>query len=226
MTALTFYFVTHSVRVIMRGDEPWFILRDLLEAMQSKTTTTAAIESIEQGLGKGFVNDIPLQTAGGIQNIIIIAEPAATYLLSRSNTEKGRKLNRFIHIEVLPAIRKTGRYEAPAPVPVRKPIRSRADLSFTALDAQGRLQNWVVPHVPGGNWHRGVDVGRAYFAEVLELAQHSRKEAYWALQTALVDGAATQWPSGGWGIECGFAEAIATALFPPEPPRLTRRKAP
>jgi hypothetical protein len=30
---------------------------------------------------------------------------------------------------------------------------------------------------------------------------------------------------GGWGIEYGFAEAIATALFPPEPPRLTRHKA-
>ena len=67
-------------------------------------------------------------------------------------------------------------------------------------------------------------MGKAYFAEVLELAKHHRQDAFWALQTALVDGAATQWPSGGWGIECGFAEAIAAALFPPEPTRLTQRK--
>ncbi|MCK7581060.1 MAG: hypothetical protein MZV65_39650 [Chromatiales bacterium] len=36
-----------------------------------------------------------------------------TFLVSRSNTETGRKLNRFIHTEVLPQIRKTGQYLVP-----------------------------------------------------------------------------------------------------------------
>lgn len=110
---IPFSFESKEIRVVDQNGNPWFILRDLLEAMESKTTTTAAVESIKQGLGDGFVNDIPLQTAGGPQQIIIVAESAATYLLSRSNTDKGRELNRFIHIDVLPTLRKTGSYALP-----------------------------------------------------------------------------------------------------------------
>jgi prophage antirepressor-like protein len=98
-----------DVRAIA-NDDMWFVLKDVLEAMETSTTTTASISSIEQGLGKGFVNDIPLQTVGGVQNVTIIHEAAATYLVSRSNTEQGRRLNRWIHTEVLPSIRKTGSY--------------------------------------------------------------------------------------------------------------------
>ena len=106
-----FQFETKNIRSVSDAiGEPWFVLRDILDAIQSKTKTTDAIESVEQGLGKGFVNDVPLETQGGIQSVMIVSEAAVTYLLSRSNTEQGRKLNRFIHVEVLPAIRKTGTY--------------------------------------------------------------------------------------------------------------------
>lgn len=114
---------------------------------------------------------------------------------------------------------------APAAPPPRKPIRSRRDLSFTQRDSEGRLKNWVVEHDPKGNWHVGFAIGQAYFAEVLELAAHDPEEARWAIKSALIEGAALNWPRGGWGIECGFAEALASALFatPPHPaPRAGR----
>ena len=219
---LTFNFVTHSVRVVMREDEPWFVAVDVCRVLEYVNVPQAVgkLDDDEKGI-------YSIDTLGGQQEMLIINESGLYSLILTSRKPEAKKFKKWVTSEVLPAIRKTGRYEAPAPIPVRKPIRSRADLSFTALDAQGRLQNWVVPHVPHvphDNWHQGVAVGKAYFAEVLELAKHHRQDAFWALQTALVDGAATQWPSGGWGIECGFAEAIATALFPPEPPRLTRHK--
>lgn len=122
---IPFSFDSKEIRVTDQNGDPWFILRDLLDAMESKTTTTAAVESIKQGLGEGFVGDIPLQTAGGTQTVIVVAESAATYLLSRSNTEKGRELNRFIHVEVLPSIRKTGKYEAPAKPEPKTEIKPR-----------------------------------------------------------------------------------------------------
>lgn len=90
--------------------DPWFVLRDILSATKSSTTTTAAKSSIEQALGGGLVTDIPLETAGGTQMTTIVAEAGATFLVSRSTTEAGKKLNRFIHLEVLPQIRKTGQY--------------------------------------------------------------------------------------------------------------------
>lgn len=115
----------------------------------------------------------------------------------------------------------------PKPLPPKRIIKTRDDLSFTARDSQGRLQNWQVDHDPNGQWEAGVETGKTYFAELLELAQHNRKEAKRALQSALVEGAATNFRSGGWGIECGFAEAIAVALFlePEEPVKKLPRKA-
>ena len=93
-----------------RGD-PWFVLRDLLEAMGSTTTTTNALESVKQGLGDGYSSELPIVDGlGRNQKVAIVSEAAATYLVARSNTEQGRALNKFIHTEVLPSIRKTGQY--------------------------------------------------------------------------------------------------------------------
>lgn len=107
-----FQFESQDIRTITneRG-EPWFVLRDVLDATQSKTTVTAATDAINQGLGDGFASDIPILDPLGREQVVrVIAEAAVTYLLSRANTEQGRKLNRFIHVEVLPSLRKTGTY--------------------------------------------------------------------------------------------------------------------
>lgn len=95
-----------------RDGSVWFVLRDVLDAMLRKgSRANEAKSSIEDGLGEGHVKTVPLQTAGGLQEITVINEPAVTFLISRSNTEAGKKLNRWIHTEVLPAVRKTGGYQ-------------------------------------------------------------------------------------------------------------------
>ncbi|MBK1641979.1 hypothetical protein CKO12_08865 [Chromatium okenii] len=105
---IPFLFGQQQIRVITDDNgNPWFVLRDLLDGMGSSTTTTNAIESIKRGLGRNFNKVIPIQTTRGEQQIIIVAEPAATYLVARSNTERGRKLNRFIHVELLPVAKKS-----------------------------------------------------------------------------------------------------------------------
>ncbi|MCP5197530.1 MAG: hypothetical protein H6974_12235 [Gammaproteobacteria bacterium] len=98
--------------------------------------------------------------------------------------------------------------------PKPRSIRSRDDLSFTCRDANGNLINWSVPHNPGSLWSDSFETGQHYFNELLELAKHHRSEAYDALRFALIEGAAPIWHRGGWGIECGFAEALADAVFP------------
>jgi prophage antirepressor-like protein len=56
-----------------------------------------------------IVHPIP-DAMGRVQDTIFIHESAFTFLVSRFRTEAEKKLNRFIHKELLPTIRKTGGY--------------------------------------------------------------------------------------------------------------------
>ena len=122
-----FTFESSDVRVVTdQMGEPWFVLRDVLQAMDRKgVRTNEAKSSIDEGLGDGYVKTVPiLDSMGRTQQATIISEPAVTFLVSRSNTETGRKLNRWIHAEVLPSIRKTGGYG--------NSIKTRADYLLEA----------------------------------------------------------------------------------------------
>lgn len=106
-----FAFNDQSVRVISIEGDPWFVAQDVLTAIKSATTVTAAKTVIGSDLGEEFVNNHPLKTSGGIQEFTVFSEAAVTFLVSRSRTETGKAFNRLLHSEILPAIRKTGRYE-------------------------------------------------------------------------------------------------------------------
>ena len=117
MNNLTYQFVVSTgesvdIRAIQgQEDSLWFVLRDVLDAMESTTRPSDAVESISQGLGGGVVIDYPIiDSLGRTQQATIVHESGVTYLISRSNTEAGRKLNKFLHFTVLPSIRKTGKF--------------------------------------------------------------------------------------------------------------------
>ena len=108
----------------------------------------------------------------------------------------------------------------PAVVPAlpRPPIRRRQDLSFTRLDAESRLTNWVV-EPRERMWGDGIVRGEAFFQEVAELASHDEHEAYNAVRFAFIGswpslpGNTTRWNSAGPGEEFGFADAVARAVI-------------
>ena len=108
---ITKLFEDKEIRYIIDNitNEPWFVLGDVLNAMGTSTTVTSAKDSINQGFGDGLVNDQPIpDSTGRLQRISVIKKPAITFLVDRSNTEIGMKLRRFIHLELLPEIEKTG----------------------------------------------------------------------------------------------------------------------
>lgn len=105
-----------KVRSFLVDSEPWFVAKDVLTVMESSTTVTALESMVVKGLGKEFVDSQPLETNGGTQQMLLLSEAALTFFLSRSRTEMGKQINRWIHSEVLPAIRKTGSYSI-SPVP-------------------------------------------------------------------------------------------------------------
>ena len=91
----SFTYADKSVRTVMVNGEPWFVAKDVLEVMGSSTTVTALEATVKEGLGEEFVNNQPLETAGGTQNALCLSEPALTFFVSRSRTEMGKAINRW-----------------------------------------------------------------------------------------------------------------------------------
>lgn len=90
----------------------WFCLRDVLEAMGSSTPPSVAKRSVIDIFGDGVIQVNPIQdTLGRMQNVAFAHESATTYLIANGNTEASKNLNKKIHAEILPELRKTGRYE-------------------------------------------------------------------------------------------------------------------
>lgn len=112
-----FNFDSNEIRVINLSGEPWFVCKDVLQAIQSSTTVTAVEAMVIEDLGDEFVCNQPLPTNGGQQSFLCLSEAGLTFFISRSRTESGKRLNRWIHTEILPAIRKTGSYSIPTPEP-------------------------------------------------------------------------------------------------------------
>lgn len=89
----------------MRGDEPWWVANDVCEALEISNPRDAisVLDEDEKGVGK-------IYTPGGEQEMNIISESGVFALIMRSNKPEAKKFRKWVTSEVLPAIRKTGRF--------------------------------------------------------------------------------------------------------------------
>jgi hypothetical protein len=128
-TALSFIFSTQQLRAIMIDGEPWFVAADLLETLTLERKALERLDDDEKG-----VNTI--HTPGGDQEMTIINESGLYSLILGSRKPEAKKFKKWVTSEVLPAIRKTGRYidnpSPPSPPPPEK---------------LGNLGTWVVQQV-------------------------------------------------------------------------------
>lgn len=106
--ALTFTFSAQSLRCIMRDGEPWFVAADVCEALGLDETHKMVMRLDDDEKGR---NTIP--TPGGDQEMTIINESGLYSLILTSRKPEAKKFKKWVTSEVLPAIRKTGRYVAP-----------------------------------------------------------------------------------------------------------------
>jgi prophage antirepressor-like protein len=93
-----------------RGD-PWWVASDVCRALEL-TNTTEAIKALEAdekmtlSLAEGHSGQ-----RGGAQFLSLISEPGLYRLIHKSRTPKAKDFQRWNFHDVLPAIRKTGKYE-------------------------------------------------------------------------------------------------------------------
>lgn len=110
--ALTFQFPAYQLRTVMIDGEPWFAAIDICAALgiDNNRNATARLDDDEKGVHS-------MDTPSGPQEITIVNESGLYSLILGSRKPEAKKFKKWVTAEVLPAIRRTGRYVAPQAAP-------------------------------------------------------------------------------------------------------------
>lgn len=96
-----------QIRTVTIDNEPWFVGKDVAEALGYKNTRQAlATNVMDEDKGVHSVD-----TPSGIQQMIIINESGLYALIFGSKLESAKRFKHWVTSEVLPSIRKTGQYQ-------------------------------------------------------------------------------------------------------------------
>ncbi|HDR1007674.1 TPA: Bro-N domain-containing protein [Pasteurella multocida] len=109
-----FTFETHSIRTLAINNEPWFVAKDLCDTLGIANSRDALLKLDDDE--KTTVGLTDSQAGSGAQSISIVSESGMYTLILRCRdaVKKGSTPHRFrkwVTAEVLPQIRKTGKYE-------------------------------------------------------------------------------------------------------------------
>ncbi|HHT7628756.1 Bro-N domain-containing protein [Pasteurella multocida] len=113
----TFLFETHIIRTLSINNEPWFVAKDLCNALDISNPSKAIINLDEDEKMVSSDSNLKLGSAGnGAQSLSLVSESGMYTLILRCRdaVKKGSTPHRFrkwVTAEVLPQIRKTGKYE-------------------------------------------------------------------------------------------------------------------
>jgi prophage antirepressor-like protein len=136
-----FDFQEQAVRAVQGPDgEWWFVARDICAALD-----LAKPENAYARLDADEKDTLIVGTLGGKQQMTIISEPGCYRLVFTSRTEKAEAFKRWLAHEVLPALRRTGRYEMPADAPLATSapmlvFGQEIEVIRVALNVVGRAQ--------------------------------------------------------------------------------------
>lgn len=100
-----------EIRTVVIDGEPWFVGKDVALALGYEKPRNAIATHVDVEDKKGA----PIQgPPGGTQEMIVINESGMYALIFGSKLESAKRFKHWVTSEVLPAIRKTGRYIAPS----------------------------------------------------------------------------------------------------------------
>ena len=117
-----FNYQSNEVRTVEMGGEPWFVLKDVCNILGvvNDRNVAARLDEDEKGVCQ-------MDTLGGMQNVTVVSESGLYHVILRSDKPEAAPFRRWVTNDVLPAIRKTGSYNAPQ--------LTRSQLLATALIA-------------------------------------------------------------------------------------------
>ena len=108
MNEIVKLYKNHPVRIVDRDGEPWFVAKDVCEALG-----IAKVDSAIRSLDEDEKDAHSMSTLGGNQEMTVVSEAGLYSLIMRSRKPEAKTFKRWVTHEVLPSIRKTGAYVAP-----------------------------------------------------------------------------------------------------------------
>lgn len=98
-----------SIRTVEINNEPWFVGKDVAEALGYKDTVNAMKQHIDGEDKLGW----QITTSGQKREVTVISESGVYSLVFSSKLPKAKEFKHWVTSEVLPAIRKHGGYLSP-----------------------------------------------------------------------------------------------------------------
>lgn len=131
MTLAIFKFESAQIRTFGTSETPLFVAIDVCSALGFGNHRQAIASHVDpEDLTKAVI-----ETKGGKQTVNCVNESGLYALIFGSKLESAKRFKRWVTSEVLPAIRKTGRYEAPTTITpaeqlqIQKAVARRAKTS-------------------------------------------------------------------------------------------------
>ena len=143
MSALRFYFQGSTVRIVGTPEAPLFVVKDVCAVLELSNVT----ESTNRLDNDEFISTEVTDSIGRKQLALVVTESGLYSLILGSRKLEAKAFKKWVTSEVLPAIRRTGRYEV-APVPALpshpEALRGWAD----ALDRESGLKAVIAEQAP------------------------------------------------------------------------------
>ncbi len=103
---IPFAYGEHEVRTVIRDGEVWWLATDVAKVLNVANSRQMIenLEDDERGVSEVY-------TLGGKQETLIISEAGLYRVLMRSNKPEAKPFQRWVTHDVLPSIRRTGKYD-------------------------------------------------------------------------------------------------------------------
>lgn len=130
----TFNFENQSIRALVINNEPWFVAKDLCDTLGITNPSKAILNLDDDEKMISTDSNLKLGSAGnGAQSLALVSESGMYTLILRCRdaVKKGSIPHRFrkwVTAEVLPAIRKTGKYEGKTTADDRTGLRNAVNM--------------------------------------------------------------------------------------------------
>lgn len=108
MTLQLFNFNGSQIRTIEKGNEPWFVLKDVCEVLD-----LGQVAGVKRRLAEDVITNHPLLTPGGQQQVTLINEDGLYDVILESRKPEAKAFRKWVTSDVLPSIRKHGAYMTP-----------------------------------------------------------------------------------------------------------------